>query len=213
MTTTQNHQSATGEELLPGTVTSQSLTPTPVVSTSAAGIRAEPDSTTPNQKELEMKLKFGEETHQYVRDYIRLADQKAAFFFAGATALIAYLYSLGLISLWIINPQAWGITHILSFVSTAGLVICSMLCALTIMPRLSGTKRGIIFFNAVREYGNAAEYSEDILSRTIGQLCDAKYRHIYELSTVCREKYISITCGFRFGLTGVISTFLLLALK
>lgn len=211
--TTQNHQSATGEELSPGTFAPQSLAPTLIVSTSSTGIRVEPNGAASDPKELEIKLKFGEETHQYVRDYIKQADQKAAFFFAGATALIAYLNSLGFISLWIISPKAWGITHILSFASTMGLVIGSLFCALTIMPRLSGTKRGVIFFNAVREYGSAPEYSEDMLSRTIGQLCDAKYRHIYELSTVCRQKYTSITYGFRFGLAGVVSTFMLLVLK
>ena len=34
---------------------------------------------TPNEKKTELQWKFAEETHQYVREYIRQADQKAAF--------------------------------------------------------------------------------------------------------------------------------------
>jgi Family of unknown function (DUF5706) len=210
---TQNHQSSTGDELTSGDIPSAPLTVNHPSSASAEEIKVDTPSTTDDLKELELRLKFGEEIHQSIRHSIRLADQKAAFFFAGATALLAYLNTLGLTSKWISSPGSWGLIHILSLTATLGLVIGCIFCAFAIMPRLDGAKKGILFFNAIGEYGSASEYSEDVLSRKISQLCDAEYKHTYELSAVCRAKYNSLIYGFWFGIVGVFSAFALLAIK
>src|ERR1035441_7419098 len=47
---------------------------------------------TPSPVAADYHAKFAEEVHNYLREYIRNADQKAAFFFAGATALLAFLH-------------------------------------------------------------------------------------------------------------------------
>jgi hypothetical protein len=39
----------------------------------------------------ERHAKFSQDTHDYLREYIRNADQKATFFFAALTALLAFL--------------------------------------------------------------------------------------------------------------------------
>ena len=210
---TQNHQSPAGDELIPGDMSSAPVAVNHPSSANTETIKADILNIADELKELELRLKFGEEIHQSIRHSIRLADQKAAIFFAGATALLTYLNTLGLTNKWMTNPSSWGLVHALSFTATLGLVIGCVFCAFTIMPRLDGTKKGIIFFNAIGEYGSASEYSEHMLTRKISQLCDAEYKHTYELSGVCRAKYNSIIYGFWFGIVGVFSAFALLAFK
>jgi len=53
------------------------------VAAGLSGITPQEASTEDQKKEQELRLKFSEETHQYVREYIRLADQKASFFLCG----------------------------------------------------------------------------------------------------------------------------------
>lgn len=209
----KDHQSSSDSELIPGVVSTTPLIDTKPTANGSEGIKADLSASTLNQRELDVMLKFGEETHQYVRDYIRQADQKAAFFFAGLTALLTYLNSLGFTNKWFINPSSWTLIHILSFIATMCLIIGSMCCILTVMPRLGGTKRGVIFFQGICEYEGPFVYSEDILNHTPRQLCNEKYKHTYELSCVCRDKYSSLIWGFRFGITGVVVFFILLAMK
>lgn len=210
---TQNHQSSTVDGLATGDISSVPLAVNHPSRTDTDGIKADITNTADELKELELRLKFGEEIHQSIRHSIGLADQKAAIFFAGATALLTYLNTLGLTNKWITNPNSWGWIHILSLTATLGLVIGCIFCAFTIMPRFDGSKKGIIFFNAIGEYDSASEYSEDVRSRKISQLCDAEYRHTFELSGVCRAKYNSLIYGFWFGIVGVFSAFALLTYK
>jgi len=140
-------------------------------------------------------LKFAEETHQYVREQIRFVDQKATFFFTGATALLAYLNTQGLANQWLANPKTWGLIEILAFVATVGLVISTFASLATVIPRLSGSRRGVIFFSAIREYENSQEYCSEVLRQSPSELCEAKLKHIYDLAGICREKYEALKWG------------------
>jgi len=209
----QNHQDTINSNLKADIASPSSLVAAAAPSEQAAGIVADASKNSFDQKDLEIRLKFGEETHQYVRDYIRQADQKAAFFFTIAAAVLAYINTQGYTSKWLVNPTTWNLTQALSFLSAVCLAISSMFCITTVMPRLGGTKRGLIFFHAIREFDAQSDYSSELFRRSITQLCDEKYKHIYELSGVCRDKYKSLVFGFRFGILGLALALLLLFLK
>src|SRR5688572_20680649 len=74
------------------------------------------------EKHLKDQLDFADDLHRYVQEYIRQADQKAAFFFAGSTALLTYLHSATLIKLWWKAPATWILVDVLSFAATVSLV-------------------------------------------------------------------------------------------
>src|SRR2546430_1438514 len=57
----------------------------------AAASASEPAA--PSSLDLDKRLVFADQTHQYIREYIRLADQKAALFFTTSGALLAFLYN------------------------------------------------------------------------------------------------------------------------
>lgn len=211
---TQDHQSSTGSQLgSTAAIPASPLTPHPVTSTTATGISPTSEPAADTKKEQELRLKFAEETHQYVREYIRFADQKATFFFAGATALLAYLHKLGMANRWAANPKAWLLVDVLAFTATIGLTISAIACLSTIIPRLNGSRRGLIFFSAIREYDSAPEYAMQVIRQSPADLCDAKLRHIYELAGICREKYAVLKWGQWFGAVGVVATLLLLILQ
>ena len=210
---THAHQSVGGEEFKPGQILTGALTAALPPQSITEGIRSNPEPPWTEQKEWEVRLKFAEETHQYVREYIRQADQKAIFLFAGASTLLAYLHSLSVTSQWITNPKAWGIIQVLCFIATLCLIAGSACCAGTVMPRLGGSTKGILFFNAIREYENSSEYATDLLAKKVSQLCEAKYKHIYDLSSVCRDKYKSLIWGFRLGLVGTFAAFAILLIR
>lgn len=171
----------------------------------------EADVTQPT-KITEFQWKFAEETHQYVREYIRQADLKAAFFFAGTTALIAFLYKAKLIQLWLKLPTQWRFLDMLSFVTTIGLAISVFACLVTVFPRLKGSKRGYVFFGAIAEFDSAKEYATDVLQRDIPQLMEAKLCHVYDLAKVCGRKYLVLQIGQWAGAIGVVGMVLLLLL-
>lgn len=173
-----------------------------------------PDAETPLlNKKTDYQWKFSEETHQYVREYIRLADQKAAFFFAGATALIAFLYKADLVQQFVKPPTEWVFVDMLSFVATFGLAISVLACLATVFPRLKGSKRGLVLFSAIAEFESRKEYATDVLQREISELIEAKLCHVHDLANICGQKYTALKIGQYSGAIGVIFMVLLLFLS
>lgn len=164
-------------------------------------------------KELELKLRFADEIHQYVREYIRLADQKASFFFASVTAILAYLHHQGLTTIWLRPPTGWGFNDMVAFAATVGLFVSAVACLATVLPRLYGSKRGLIYFSAIREYDSARDYSNEVIKQSSEDLLDAKLKHAYDLSDICNRKYDVLKWGQWAGAIGVIASLLLLVLS
>lgn len=195
--TNENNQSAQGnipslENAIPLTVSSENTG-------SVSGIENSSDNKKKVVEEIEIKLKYAEEIHQYIREYIRTADQKATFFFASFAALLTYQNSNGHLTIWMSNPQTWGLIQLFAFLSSVGFLISTILCIFVVIPRLKGTKRGIIFFNAIVEYPSQQDYAKDVLSQFPNKLCEEKLKHAYDLAKVCSKKYIVLHYALLFG--------------
>jgi hypothetical protein len=209
----KNHQSATETNLGTAPISLAPLAAVAPVAAGLSGITPQEASIEDQKKEQELRLKFSEETHQYVREYIRLADQKATFFFAGSTALLAFLHKLELTNIWISNPKTWGLIEVLALTATLGLIFSTICCLATVVPRLKGSRRGLIFFAAISEYESAAEYASDVMKQGASALCEARLRHAYELSAVCKRKYSVLICGQWAGAVGVVAILVLLVVR
>lgn len=209
----KDHQSISGSTLTSGAeLPPAPLSPQPTGKNDESGIMPQLNLESDSKKEPEIRLKFAEDTHQYVREYIRLADQKAIFFFAGATALLAYLHKVGLTNVWLNSPISWKLLNMLAFVATTSLVLCAVACLATVLPRLEGTKRGVIFFAAIFEYETSNEYASDVMKKSPSELCEAKLKHTHDLSVICKMKYDALRWGQWIGAVAVISSLLLLVL-
>src|ERR1051326_5970831 len=65
--------------------------------------------------------RFSDEVHSYIREYIRNADQKATFFFAALTAILAFLNAQKVPSRWLKDVRLWSFVDALGFLSMLGL--------------------------------------------------------------------------------------------
>lgn len=159
----------------------------------------------------EFRSKFAEETHQYIRDNIRLADQKATFFFTAATALLAFLYQNRVSESWLKPVMTWNILDICAFVAMISLAIGALVSLSVVMPRLPGSRRGFLFWEAIAEYDSGRQYADDLATLSQATLAQQKAEHCHDLAKVCRTKYqwlkiAVIVCGI--GLTFAVVVFL-----
>jgi len=156
--------------------------------------------------------KFSDDAHSYIRECIRNADQKAAFFFAALTTILAFLNAQSVPTRWLKDVRLWSFVDALGFISMVGLAAGAAILLAVVFPRLKGSLRGLLFFNAVAEYDNSSEYANDVLGRVGDDLVRTKLQHCYELSRICSAKYRTLRIGFWVGSTGAAAALLFLLL-
>jgi hypothetical protein len=159
------------------------------------------------------RARFSQDVHTYLREFIRLADQKASFFFAGGTALLAFLYKNGAVGLWMKPLRQWNSIDVVAFVAAASLMLSVLLAVWVVIPRTAGSRRGTIFWEAISEYGSAREYADDVVTLSGPTLARARAEHCFDLAVVCSKKYgvlkVALTAG-AVGLAASLVMFLVL---
>lgn len=155
-------------------------------------------------------MKFAGDSHEYIREYIRNADQKAAFYFSICSALLAFEHTQDWAKRWISPPSHWSATDLISCISMVGLALASTCFLYVIMPRLGGSIRGLIFFKSVASFANADEYVSEVAERSEGDLASEKLRHCHELAKIASTKYDWLAIGLRIGGVAILCSLLLL---
>jgi hypothetical protein len=178
--------------------------PTPDVSSELTGKEKENvPASSGTQSDIGSRTEFADSVHDYVREYIRLADQKATFFFAGATALLAFLYNKGISARWLKPVMTWNILDTVAFIAMIALAIGAFLSLVVVIPKTRGSKRGFFFWEAVAEYDNGRSYADDISTLSPATLFQAKAEHCFDLSRVCRTKYGMLRLALWFCAVGL----------
>lgn len=154
----------------------------------------------------EARERFAESVHQYVREYIRLADQKATFLFAGATALLAFLYKNGVSARWLKPVMQWSVLDTVAFVAMTALALGILLALLVVIPRTTGSRRGFLFWEAVAEYETGRQYSDELGLLSSGTLFQVKAEHCFDLARVCRRKYGVLRAAMWAGAAGLLAS-------
>jgi hypothetical protein len=157
--------------------------------------------------------KFTEELHQYTREYIRNADQKASFFFAAATGALSILVGKGVaMRWWFIAPNSWSVTNVFAFLATVFLGISSFGFLSVIFPRLkSSNGNSVFFFGSIATWKNASEYADSVSRLSQEELVRLKLEHVYDLARICRLKFRALAIGFWAGAVGAVVAILYLA--
>lgn len=153
--------------------------------------------------DAQARERFAETTHQYVREYIRFADQKASFLFAGATALLAFLYKSGVSARWLKPVLQWNILDTLAFLAMTSLALGVVLALFVVIPRTSGSRRGFLFWEAIAEYDSSRQYSDELRLLSAATLCQVKAEHCFDLARVCRKKYGVLRAAIWTGAVGL----------
>lgn len=188
---------------VPPAITREALpAPIEVPGTTESGSVAAPGTHTPPGN-IDHRLRFAEETHQYIREYIRLADQKATFFFTGGTALLAFLYKANVSSHWLKPIMTWNVLDVVAFVAMAALAVAALASMLVVIPRTPGSLRGYLFWEAIAEYESARTYADEVSQLSSASLFQIKAEHSYDLARVCRRKYRLLRLALRVGAVGL----------
>lgn len=153
--------------------------------------------------DADARERFADAAHQYVREYIRLADQKATFLFTSATALLAFLYKNEVSARWLKPIMQWNILDTVSFVAMTALAIGVILALLVVVPRMSGSRRGFLFWEAIAEYHGGRQYSDELRLLSAASLTQVKAEHCFELARVCRTKYRMLRAAIWTGAVGL----------
>lgn len=157
----------------------------------------------PSSGDADARERFAESAHQYVREYIRLADQKATFLFTGATALLAFLYKNDVSARWLKPVMQWNILDTVVFVAMTALALGVLLALLVVIPRTPGSRRGFLFWEAIAEYDSARQYSDELGLLSSATLFQVKTEHCFDLARVCRKKYRALRAAMWAGAVGL----------
>ncbi len=136
------------------------------------------------------------QTHDYLANYARFADTKAAFAGTLSGALIGTLYSAKLITP--LGHEHWRTWSLAVWLALAGGVTlaASILFALgTVYPRLkSSGERGFIFWANIAAFTNLAELTTAFEAQTAKTLNAQLLRQNYDVSRyVCIPKYRNVS--------------------
>lgn len=153
---------------------------------------------------------YTQHLHSYIREYISVADRKASFIFTIGAALLVFLYEKGVVVSWLKTPNTWAFSEFIAFLAIGGLAISCILAVVVIVPRLSGSKRGFVFWESIAEFDTPSEFSEAAQKLVGRELTREFLRHAYELSKVCKYKYRILNWSLRVGAVGAVSTIIYL---
>jgi hypothetical protein len=144
-----------------------------------------------------------EHVHRYLSDYIKFADQKATFVFGGAAALLAFLYKAEASRRWLKPVGGWTLGDALAFLAMLALAAAALVAVAVIVPRLGGSRRGLIFWESIAQFESGAEYAAAVTGVGAADLLRAKLQHCWELSGVCRRKYRVLGVAIWLGAVGL----------
>ena len=157
----------------------------------------------PSSADADARERFAESVHQYVREYIRFADQKATFLFTGATALLAFLYKNEVSVRWLKPVMQWNILDTVAFIAMMALALGVFLALLVVIPRTPGSRRGFLFWEAIAEYDSGRQYSDELRLLSSATLFQVKAEHCFDLARVCRSKYRVLRAAMWAGAVGL----------
>lgn len=155
---------------------------------------------------------FEERTHSYLWENVVLADQKAAFLFAGLAAALAYLHEKGISRRWLVDPGTWGSENWLAFLAVAGLIGGAAFALLVVLPRFSGAARGVVYWKAIAGFEDGSSYAQHVKGLSQSDLREAILSHSFELARIAKRKFRMFHVALWTGAIGLVSALLYLGL-
>jgi hypothetical protein len=156
---------------------------------------------------------FATSTHDYLRQFIILADQKAAFFFAAAAAMLGFLETRPKSHAWLSNPASWSAWDAVTCISFLALVLGAAFSILVVLPRLGGDATGLIYWRAIAQIPQSTDYARRVLGASENDLVEETLHHSHELAKVCAKKYRRLAAAIWIASTGLLSSIIVVAFR
>jgi pycsar effector protein len=147
---------------------------------------------------------FASFEEQYIRNYIALADTKAAWTFTIASGVLAFLFSKDQVPRTLLDAQ-WSPSYLSLFGAAVLLILSTFYSSRVVAPRLkSPSGEGIVFFGAVARQPSADAYVSAVAAHDMRALTEARLRHCHDISRICCAKYSSLKKAIWLGLPGLV---------
>jgi hypothetical protein len=166
-----------------------------------------------SENKNKVQWQFSIETHKYVREFINGADNKSQHYIAFASAFLVWVNSRESLNFWSIPAKEWRFLDLLNIISIVGMTICILLALWALLPRLNGSKKGIIFFDSIAEHEISNDYLADVLKKSEQELVIEELKHVFELSRICSKKFFYLKLSVWSGSIGLTSGIILLLMK
>lgn len=149
---------------------------------------------------------FADFQEEYVRNYISMADTKAAWTFTIASGILVYLIGTYKIKDALLAPVlSWSYASLI--ISVLLLVVSAFFSFRVVAPRLaSKSGEGIVFFGSVAAKDDAASYVSEVAAHGPAEITEARLKHCFDISRVCDGKYASLKKAIWFGLPALAVT-------
>lgn len=152
----------------------------------------------------EHHLRFAEEQSAYIATYIQLADTKASWIFAAASALIAFVIT-STDTQDVLSSQENSLSYFVILCSLGLLIVSAIFAFRVIAPRLrSSNSRGLYFFGSTARHPDGQAYLKAIANCSFDQLASERIQHNFDIARVCVQKYRNLKPAFWCGAIGVI---------
>ena len=140
----------------------------------------------------------------YISSNISIADTKASFLLGVTVGLLTFTYLYGP-KIFETNLKDWKCTEVFTLIGCSCLVLGIFFTLFVVWPRMSTSKqKGLFSWVHVASYNTAKEYLEDFFFFNEKQIIEGLYELNYDLSKVCKYKYIWLKRAFVFGFIGIL---------
>ena len=145
---------------------------------------------------IKVRLEFLWKTDEYLSNYARFSDTKAAFTGATAISLFGGMLSQHLLLRALqLTPAAWPSRLWFSAAGAAFLLASMGSTIWAVYPRLRTTRsRGIVFWADIATYTNSADFTSTMLRMGSEELTAELTQHIYDVAStiICTQVSLRI---------------------
>jgi pycsar effector protein len=177
------------------------------VSSSVAEVANNSRITTPPGAEVdtlnEVRQEFTRHIHDYVNEYVRFADEKAAVVATFASAMLAFLHTQELLPALGLELSIAGVFR---FLAPMGLGLSILLAMLVVLPQRGGDSSGLVFWGAIAAKSSAKTYESYLRGASPEALDSALVQHTHEVSVICRTKYRRLAWAMYVGFAGILAS-------
>ncbi len=145
---------------------------------------------------------FAKDSQDYLRTFLQLADQKAAFVFTAVGAMLTALFSLGTHKRFLVPVADYSFASSLALAGMAGLLLSAGFAVAVVLPRESAGGAGLFYWGRIREFGSGVEYADTVLALSPQQLVRERLHNCRDLADVCTRKYVGLRLAFGTGIFG-----------
>lgn len=151
----------------------------------------------------------------FLEEGIKLADQKAGFFFAITTGLLALLYGKEVhYDLLTVSITNWTILSYVILLSTTLLLISTILSFFVIKPRRSSLKRDkLLYWEFAVQFKSAEEYARRMMLLNPDETIRELLQHNFDRLVICNRKYRILRHAMSTALAGMILSIISLIWK